>query len=1206
MTQSLEVNKHCQWSIIVLAVVLLGSVFGAHTAPVDEGEADRARLVVTLTHSNFISAMAISADGRLLASAAWEGGSVVLWDTRTGQEIRRFKGDKDQVVRSAALSANGQMLLTGGDDNIARLWNTYSGEQVLELKGHDGAVKAVAFFPDGRLATGSEDMTVRIWDAKDGRPLVQLQNFDAEASDLAVTPNGKYLLTGGGLSAQLWDPSSGEKVRDYTGHQGGVSTVDISPDGRLVLTGSLDHTARLWDLETGREIRRFEGHTNGLTSVAFALNGASVLSAGHDKTVRMWDTETGANLGVPVVNDDQVSAIVAAPEADKAIFGAGKIPQAWRISQKKGFEKRLISFEGYSKWASSVAFSPDGRRFLIGLWDGSARLWSVETGRQMFNLKGHTGDVRGVAFSPDGRIAATAERDGPGRIWQTDTGAEVGQLKGHEKGIRPVVFSDDGHFLLTGGDDRTARIWDARGQYQQVHILAPHAGRVNAVAYSPDGDLAATASEHTVHLWSTRSGKEVKRLNEHRRIVNSVAFSPDGKYLLSAGWDNTLLLWHLDKGKVVQRFEGHSEGVLSVAFSPDGRYIASGGSDKALRLWQTDTGELLHRLDGHTGMIIQVAFAPDGRFLLSASADQTTRLWHTGDGQEICKLINFSDGGWAVVDGVGRFDASNGGDVAGLHWVVGMEPISLGQLREGYFDPGLLAKKMGYNDQQLLEVEAFKRSKLHPEMIIRKRSVDDPQLHITLINRGGGIGKTSIRINGNEVRADARSPGTDPSAKQVTLPPFSLLDQPGVNPGQENTIEIQTYNANGNVAGRGVVVYQAPGSVSTELPTLWAIVVGVSDYEGTAIDLNFAAKDAEDFAHALRIAGTRLFGEDHLKLKLLRTSKDPGTELPTRAVLQQAFSDAAKAKNTDLLVVYLAGHGVNHGGPDGEYYYLTKEASNANFVDSDDMQSKAVSSQELTEWIKAVPAQKRVLIMDTCAAGRLIEKMAATRNVSSSQDRAIQRMKDRTGLFILAGAAADAVSYETSRYGQGLLTWSLLYGMTGVALRESQFVDVSRLFNHAVDQVPKLAKDIGGIQKPWIATPRIGGGSFDLGQLIDEDLVHIRPIPPRPYLLKANIQEEPIGDSLKLVKLVNAALRDASAGSRDARFAFVDADDMPDSYRLWGRYELDGTKVVVRAWLFHDQVKKESFNVSGSADRLDELVKMVVDKVERLLDKQSG
>src|SRR6202021_1306701 len=150
---------------------------------------------------------------------------------------------------------------------------------------------------------------------------------------------------------------------------------------------------------------------------------------------------------------------------------------------------------------------------------------------------------------------------------------------------------------------------------------------------------------------------------------------------------------------------------------------------------------------------------------------------------------------------------------------------------------------------------------------------------------------------------------------------------------------------------------------------------------------------------------------------------------------------------------------------DAAFFYLTRDAQSADLKDPVVRQQNAFSSAELTELLKKIPAQKQVLILDTCASGKALERLTEKRDVPASQVRALERIKDRTGLHILAGCAADAVSYEASRYGQGVLTYSLLLGMRGARLREGEYVDVVDLFSFAADKVPELARDIGGIQR---------------------------------------------------------------------------------------------------------------------------------------------
>jgi hypothetical protein len=229
------------------------------------------------------------------------------------------------------------------------------------------------------------------------------------------------------------------------------------------------------------------------------------------------------------------------------------------------------------------------------------------------------------------------------------------------------------------------------------------------------------------------------------------------------------------------------------------------------------------------------------------------------------------------------------------------------------------------------------------------------------------------------------------------------------------------------------------------------------------------------------------------------------------------------------------------------------------------------------------------LILDTCAAGMVIERLWERREVSSSRARALERMKDRTGLFILAGSAADAASYAASRFGQGLLTYSLLLGMRGAALetREEGIVDTERLFDFAVHTVPELAKGVGGIQAPRIAIPR-GGASFPLGLLDESDRARI-PIAqrPLPFVIRSAFQNEArIVDDLGVGRAMNEVLAEASSFGRESPFVFVDTEELPGAYRVVGRYRVSANhRVAVDCRISQDGKEVDAFSVEGdSAD----------------------
>jgi WD40 repeat protein len=109
----------------------------------------------------------------------------------------------------------------------------------------------VAFSPDGKyVLTGSDDDTARLWDAATGAEVHAFSGHTGSVYDVAFSPDGKYVLTGSAdHTAKLWDAAAGAEVRTFSGHTSYFLSVAFSPDGKYVLTGSDDGTASLWDTD---------------------------------------------------------------------------------------------------------------------------------------------------------------------------------------------------------------------------------------------------------------------------------------------------------------------------------------------------------------------------------------------------------------------------------------------------------------------------------------------------------------------------------------------------------------------------------------------------------------------------------------------------------------------------------------------------------------------------------------------------------------------------------------------------------------------------------------------------------------------------------------------------------------------------------------------------------------------------------------------
>ena len=213
---------------------------------------------------------------------------------------------------------------------------------------------------------------------------------------------------------------------------------------------------------------------------------------------------------------------------------------------------------------------------------------------------------------------------------------------------------------------------------------------------------------------------------------------------------------------------------------------------------------------------------------------------------------------------------------------------------------------------------------------------------------------------------------------------------------------------------------------------------------------------------------------------------------------------------------------------------------------------RTISTAEMIQWIKDIPALKQVMIIDACGAGAAVDNLLASRDIDGSQIKAIDRMQDRTGMFVISGCAADAVSYEASEYGQGLLTYTILEAISGPALREGEFVDVLRIMEHSRERVPQLAEGIGGIQNPQILVPR--NGSFDLGKLSKEDQLLIPLAQPKSIFVQSNlVDKHEYADHRGLSDLVDQAIRDSS-GRSNTSIIYFDVKSYKDACKVTGPY----------------------------------------------------
>jgi WD40 repeat protein/DNA-binding SARP family transcriptional activator/tRNA A-37 threonylcarbamoyl transferase component Bud32 len=350
-------------------------------------------------------------------------------------------------------------------------------------------------------------------------------------------------------------------------------------------------------------------------------------------------------------NDPELSILLAL-EALKVWHTNEAEEVLHRAVQTSRVVDAFIPHEGHTR---EVVYSPDGRRLATAGADALAKVWDLETGREIATFTGHADDwvfapennwIEEVEFTPDGSRVASIADNGMLRIWDAQTAEELLAIDADFGGdalesggfAGTLAFSPDGKKMARGFADGSARVWDA-ATGEELLVLSGHGVEpsanfgvygVGTVDFSPDSSRLATAgidAEALTIIWDLESGEPITTLAGHTLSVNDVRFSPDGSLVATTGEEGKTYIWDADSG---QRLLAINHGGISVHFMPGGAQLATAGKDGTIRIWDVANGDELIKLSGNPGGIAYFDINPDGSQLVTATSHGPVRFWNIG------------------------------------------------------------------------------------------------------------------------------------------------------------------------------------------------------------------------------------------------------------------------------------------------------------------------------------------------------------------------------------------------------------------------------------------------------------------------------------------------------------------------------------------------------------------------------------------------
>ncbi len=266
---------------------------------------------------------AMSADGRLIA-AGQNDGAVSVVDARTLEPRMRFQVITAgyPMILGIGFVPGSHRLVVGSATGFLALADADSGRVLRRLRGAHGWIWTPGISADGRLlVTGGNHPIVRFWSLPDGRPLGPPLRFRQAPRDVQLSPDGRWVTVAFGSRLEIWDARTRRRARSVTSVDG-IDMARFSPDGRLLAVTN-PNGAQVWSTEDWTPVTRvLSGHAGPIYWVTISRDNRTLATSSLDGTVRLWDIKSEQAIGAPLPGLPGHGVIgMLTPDGDAVVAG---------------------------------------------------------------------------------------------------------------------------------------------------------------------------------------------------------------------------------------------------------------------------------------------------------------------------------------------------------------------------------------------------------------------------------------------------------------------------------------------------------------------------------------------------------------------------------------------------------------------------------------------------------------------------------------------------------------------------------------------------------------------------------------------------------------------------------------------------------------------------------------------------------------------